>query len=195
MNRSLIVAVVAVGVVALAYLLFGGAPQRAVAPEQAPAPLALGTNAPTGAPLRSAPPHPASAPAGEPDTVTPVTADAGAPEPQGPFTIDFGQHILSFKVDPESRVIRTGLRVVVSNAAAQREVRLRRQELLRMVYFLGANRNPEGAIGEAGRDRFANDLLERFRNVIRSGAVESVELEGWAVGPRPDTSGRVPGPR
>ena len=191
MNRSLIVAVVAVSVVALAYLLFGGAPQRAVAPEQAPAPLALGTNAPTGAPVRPVAPRPASVP----DTVAPVTADAGAQEPQGPFTIDFGQHTLSFKVDPESRVIRTGLRLVVSNAAAQREVRLRRQELLRMVYFLGANRNPEGAIGEAGRDRFADDLLERFRNVIRSGTVESVELEGWSVGPRPDPSGRIPGPR
>lgn len=195
MNRSLLVALAAAGIVALAYLLFGGVPQRVVAPEQAPTALALGTNAPTDVPPRPAPPRPASAPADPTDTVTPVTADAGAPDPQGPFTIDFGQHTLSFKTDPENRVVRTGLRVVVTNAAAQREVRLRRQELLRMVYFLGANRNPEGAVGEAGRDRFANDLLERFRNVIRSGAVEAVELEGWAVGPRPDPSGRVPGPR
>ncbi|MFZ4734712.1 MAG: hypothetical protein ACOYM9_02145 [Bradymonadia bacterium] len=192
MTRNVLVGVVALALVALAYFLFGGAPTRPVGPESLPDAPEAPSNAPTAA---RRPVQPATDAPEEPPTLaaTEGRLDAAVDSPKGPFEVDLGAHTLYLKTDPENRVIRTRIRVVVGTPAAQRETRLRREELLRMVYFLGTHRAAEGAEGEAGRDRFARDVLDRFRNVIRSGPVEAVLLDDWSLGPRPDPSGRKPG--
>jgi flagellar basal body-associated protein FliL len=192
MTRNVLVGVVAVALVALAYFLFGTAPTRPVGPERLPDAPEVPSASPTVA-RRPAPPV-TDAPEDPPTLATSEgRLDASVDPPTGPFEVDLGAHTLYLKTDPENRVIRARFRVVVGTAAAQRETRLRREELLRMVYFLGTHRAAEGAEGEAGRDRFARDLLDRFRNVIRSGPVEAVLLDDWSLGPRPDPSGRKPG--
>lgn len=142
--------------------------------------------APVGA-ARSAPSAPASAPASTADVRPGVPADAGAPEPVGPFVVSLGNHTIYLKdTDPRGgRVAKFELQLVVGKDAAQKEVRLRREELVRMTYFLGSHRVAEGALGDEGRDRFARDLLERFRNVIRGGEVLEVRLAGYEVVPGP----------
>ncbi len=103
----------------------------------------------------------------------------------GPVTVDLGGHTLYLKDPTEGRVARLRLKVVGHNEAVAREVRLRRSELLRMLYFLASHREAEGALGEAGRDRFASDLLDRFRNVVRTGPIDELQFEGYEVVPRP----------
>ena len=119
-----------------------------------------------------------------PPKLVPPVVDAGPPEPQGPQTVELGTHTVYLKDETtEKRVMRFELRVTVSNAAAAKEARLRRDDLVRMAFFLGSHRVADGALGEAGRDRFANDLLERYRNVVRLGTVEAVELARYEVLP------------
>jgi hypothetical protein len=128
-----------------------------------------------------------------PPKLVPPTVDAGPPEPQGPQTVELGTHTVYLKDETtEKRVMRFELRVTVSNAAGATEARLRRDDLVRMAFFLGSHRVAEGALGEAGRDRFANDLLERYRNVIRLGTVDAVELARYEVLPAAKVPPRTP---
>jgi hypothetical protein len=108
-------------------------------------------------------------------------------------TVELGTHTVYLKDETtEKRVMRFELRVTVSNAAGAKEARLRRDDLVRMAFFLGSHRVAEGALGEAGRDRFANDLLERYRNVIRLGTVDAVELARYEVLPAAKVPPRTP---
>ena len=80
------------------------------------------------------------------------------------------------------------LGVVVQSKLTRKEVLLNRRKLTRMLYFLGSNRRLEGARGDAGRDRLISDLSTRFSNVIRSGAIDAVQIEEYEVVEVPKTN-------
>lgn len=176
---------IVVGLAALALLafLFWYTPeQRAAAALKVP-------KAPEPAAAASIAPGPSAAPrsADAPRTAQPGTPaaviDAGPPDPGGPVTVDLGNHTIYLNDPVERRVMRFTLRLTVGNGVAAREARLRREELVRMAFFLGSHRVADGAVGQEGRDRFANDLLDRYRNVIRSGSLDALELADYEVIP------------
>ena len=186
MNRLPWIAVSVVALALLAFLFWYTPERRAAMAVNAPAAQALPTNAPTlpGVPsarVAQTPGGPATAIPGSPAALI----DAGAPDPAGPFDVNLGKQTIYLKDDAQGRVAHFELHLTVTNQAAERETRLRREELLRMTYFLGSHRVADGALGEDGRDRFAHDLLERYRNVVRSGEVMDVKLEGYEVVPGP----------
>lgn len=196
MNRLPWIVVGLVALLLLGFLFWYTPDRRAASAVNVPAPAGEEDPASVSAPAVVAPAT-ARAPASRgdaPPKLVPAVVDAGPPEPQGPQTVELGTHSVYLKDDTttEKRVMRFELRVTVSNAAAAKETRLRRDDLIRMAFFLGSHRVADGALGEAGRDRFANDLLERYRNVIRLGTVEAVELARYEVLPAAKVPPRQP---
>lgn len=181
---------IVVGLAALALLafLFWYTPdQRAASALEVPAAAKPAASA-SIEPAPSAAPRSANAPrTAQPGTPAAVI-DAGPPDPGGPVTVDLGHHTIYLNDPVERRVMRFTLRLTVGNGVAAREARLRREELVRMAFFLGSHRVADGAVGQEGRDRFTNDLLERYRNVIRSGTLDALELADYEVIP----SSRLP---
>lgn len=177
---------IVVGLAALALLafLFWYTPEQraASALKVTPPPAEAVANA-ASSPSPSAAPRSANAPrTAQPGTPAAVI-DAGPPDPGGPVTVDLGNHTIYLNDPVERRVMRFTMRLTVGNGVAAREARLRREELVRMAFFLGSHRVAEGALGQEGRDRFTNDLLDRFRNVIRSGSLDALELADYEVIP------------
>ena len=115
------------------------------------------------------------------------SSERGA-EPSGPFEVSLGQHTVHFRNHP-GFAMKLRLGVVVQSKLTRKEVLLNRRKLTRMLYFLGSNRRLEGARGDAGRDRLISDLSTRFSNVIRSGAVDAVQIEEYEVVEVPKTNG------
>ena len=109
-----------------------------------------------------------------------VEQTQGEPEPQGPFEVSLGQHTVHFRNHP-GFAMKLRLGVVVETKATRKEVLLSRRKLTRMLYFLGSKRRIEGARGDAGRDRLIGDLAIRFANVIRSGQIESVQIDDYEI--------------
>lgn len=186
MNRLPWIVVGAAALALLAFLFWYTPDRRAAQALSTPGPgeaAAVASNTAVAS-AAAAPSAPASARApisggGSPSQVI----DAGAPDPTGPFKVDLGQATIYLNDPVEKRVMRFTLRLTVGNQVAAKECRLRREELVRMAYFLGSHRAAEGALGEEGRDRFARDLLDRYRNVIRTGSMDDVELVGYEVIP------------
>jgi hypothetical protein len=176
---------IVVGLAALALLafLFWYTPERraasALSVPVAAEPAASGSSAPGPSAAPRSANAPRTAQAGTPAAVI----DAGPPDPGGPVTVELGNHTIYLNDPVERRVMRFTLRLTVGNGVAAREARLRREELVRMAFFLGSHRVAEGALGQEGRDRFANDLLDRYRNVIRSGTLDALELADYEVIP------------
>ncbi|MBV70120.1 MAG: hypothetical protein CMH52_02135 [Myxococcales bacterium] len=102
------------------------------------------------------------------------------PESQGPFEVSLGQHTVHFRNHP-GFAMKLRLGVVVENKATRKEVLLSRRKLTRMLYFLGSKRRIAGVRGDAGRDRLIRDLSIRFANVIRSGQIESVQIDDYEI--------------
>ena len=175
-----------VGLAALALLafLFWYTPERraAMAVKSPKAPEAAVSPTPESPPVSAAPrtaPAPRSLASGAPAAVL----DAGPPDVIGPVVVDLGRHTIYLNDPVSRRVMRFTLRITVGNQAAAKESRLRREELVRMAFFLGSHRVADGALGQEGRDRFAADLLDRFRNVIHSGSMDGIELVDYEVIP------------
>lgn len=175
---------VALAALALLVFLFWYTPERRAAlavsapkaPEAAVAPK-VEASPPAAAPRST--PAPRSVAPGAPAAVI----DAGPPDSIGPVVVDLGRQTIYLSDPVEHRVMRFTLRLTVGNQAAAKEARLRRDELIRMAYFLGSHRVGDGAVGQEGRDRFADDLLERYRNVIHTGSMDSLELADYEVIP------------
>lgn len=146
------------------------APEAAVSPKAESPPPAI-VSRPTPAPRSARPGAPAA------------LIDAGPPDAVGPVVVDLGRQTIYLNDPTEHRVMRFTLKLTVGNQAAAKESRLRRNELIRMAYFLGSHRVGDGAVGQEGRDRFANDLIERYRNVIHTGTMDSIELADYEVIP------------
>lgn len=108
---------------------------------------------------------------------------AEAPEKEvekGPFEINLGTHTLHSRAD-RGQAIRTTVLLTVPDAKTRKDVFLQRRRLTRMLYFLGAKRRADGARGSEGKDRFMRDLAVRFKNVIRSGSIDGIELRDYEV--------------
>ncbi len=165
MNRPVIYGAVVL-VVGLGLLLF-------LKPEvpKAPAPPAVPTRDVPAASPPDAPPAPAVP---KPKLVLPVedASDAGpaadaAPEPKGPFTTNLGEHRILLR-ERDGRFIEISAKLVTDDRETWRELRGRRRELVRMMFFLGTHRAADGAQADVGGEQFRADLQARFANVIRS---------------------------
>lgn len=145
-----------------------------------PAPAPTPRRPATAAPSSAAPPP------------TPLAeADAGpAPDAEAPPAdrYSLGDHVVRLRTGDDSPPMElvVGVVVLAKGEATLREIRLRRRQLVRMLFFLGSHRRAEGAAGAAGQARFKADLLARFRNVIRSGSVDGLEFPTYRVQPVPE---------
>ena len=115
--------------------------------------------------------------------------DAGPPEPdvgQGPWMVDLGSHTIYLK--DEGQVMRVHPVLWLTRRVTQKEVARRRRRLVRMLFFLGSHRRAEGSRGSEGQQRFHDDLLARFRNVVKTGPIARLELAQYEItdAPKPD---------
>lgn len=182
MPRALLVVVVLIAAAAAALLLFWRPSGRPAAPLEVPPPVSA--PAPSSiARLEPVAPPSAPTPATEaaPPGVETITADAAVEPPKGPFEVDLGRHTIHLDDPVQRRVLNVRATLVVEQFATSKEVRRRREELVRMMFFLGTHRVPEGAMGPEGRARFRDDLLERYRNVIRSSRVVDLTFSEYEV--------------
>ncbi|MCB9522390.1 MAG: hypothetical protein H6702_03300 [Myxococcales bacterium] len=188
MNR---VALAVVALAAVAALLWFGLSKPVTGRPAGPAPTVAVVEA-DAAPQAPAPPlqRPATAPPSVAAVAPPpAAADAGMePDAAGPPSdrYDLGDHVVRLRTPEGSPPMELVIQVVVrAQGEALREVRLRRRQLIRMLFFLGSHRQADGALGAEGQDRFKADLLARYRNVVRSGEVEDLEFPTWRVQPVP----------
>lgn len=115
-----------------------------------------------------------------------------APEPevevaQGPFEVRLGKHTLQVRgEDPGLRtLVELELVAVTATQETQREMSRRRAELVRMLFFLGSHRAEAAIRLPEAETVFASDLLERFRNAVRSGEILELKISNWRVYQRP----------
>jgi flagellar basal body-associated protein FliL len=184
MSRTLLAIAAVVVVAAVAFFLLWNPEGRPAAPTAGPASVGA---PPTAAPVAVVPrPHaPASA---EPAAPASEAQEAPAPDaapPKGPFEIDLGRHVVHLHDPEKGRVLKVGLKITVDKPTVAREVRLRNEELVRMMFFLGSHRVADGAMGPDGQERFRQDLLDRFRNVIHDGQVEDLVFTQYEVADAP----------
>lgn len=106
----------------------------------------------------------------------PATAPAA---PAGPFEVVMGEYKIALR--DSQRRMRMTLVLTTSNPDTRKEIQGRREQLRRMIFFLSAHRSEETMVGNAGRDRFLADLRERFDNVIRTGALDRMEITLWEL--------------
>lgn len=121
---------------------------------------------------------PRPAPASLASEAAPPTVADEAPA-SGPLEYTLGEYKIALR-DTMKRM-RMTLVLTTSNPTTQQEIRSRREQLRRMIYFLSAHRTEETMVGNAGRDRFLADLRERFQNVIRTGPIEKMEITTWEL--------------
>lgn len=110
--------------------------------------------------------------------VAPASAESAAP-PSGPFDFNMGEYQIALRDSPKR--MRMSLRLTTSSEVTLRELRGRREQIRRMIYFLSAHRPEEGMVGEDGRQRFEADLRERFANIVRTGPLDKVEITTWVL--------------
>jgi hypothetical protein len=109
----------------------------------------------------------------EPD----ATVDA---EPGGPFTVDLGEHEILLK-ERDGRFLRIGLSAVTPHKVTQKEILRRRRHLVRMLFFLGTRRAADAAAQPGAKTRFGSDLVERLRNVVKTGPIDRLEIRTFEV--------------
>ena len=68
---------------------------------------------------------------------------------------------------------------------ARDEVRRRRGQLVRMLFFLCSKRQADGTVGAAGQARLKADLQERFGNAIKGGDIREFNFIRYVVGAPP----------
>ncbi|MEZ4463219.1 MAG: hypothetical protein R3F43_01535 [bacterium] len=82
--------------------------------------------------------------------VGPGARDRGGPETAaGPFEVVLGPYPLALR--DSSRKLRAAIVLTTDNPVTLRELRGRREQLRRMMYFLSAHRTEESVQGEAGK--------------------------------------------
>ena len=162
------------------------APEKTRARVAAPAPRAEAPPPPTASPPSADKPPPAVPPpaAQAPADAAAAEVEADAEAPEGPFTYSLGEHEILLMGEGR-RFLKLGVTLVMDSAMARDEVRRRRRQLVRMLFFLGSKRQADGAEGAAGRERFERDLKARFGNAIKTGAVNEVEFTRYEVFSRP----------
>ena len=99
---------------------------------------------------------------------------------KGPFEISLGTHTLHSRPD-RGQAIRVTVLLTVPDTKSRKLVYLQRRKLTRILYFLGAKRRADGARGPAGKDRFLRDVAIRFKNLIRTGTIDRIELRDYEV--------------
>lgn len=141
---------------------------------------------------REPPPPPApKAPATAAPMPLPQVAESEAPEPEvppaeeekGPFEVRLGKHTVQVRSDDPA--VRTLVDIelvgVTPTVETRNELARRRRELVRMLFFLASHRTSVSiALPEAERV-FADDLLERMRNVVRTGELTELRVVSWKV--------------
>lgn len=141
-------------------------------------------------------PMPVKAP---PSVFEPTPVEEPVEAEQGPFEVRLGKHTIQVRgTDPALRtLVDIELLAVTPTVETRNELTRRRRELVRMLFFLASHRTAESvALPEAERV-FADDLLERMRNVIRTGELTELRITGWkvysrAVGDTPENAPAVP---
>ncbi len=176
MNRFALLAVAIVAVVIAWFVFFAGPVVEPPPPVEAPT-----VQTPPAAPV---PPMPAATPpkptveppppAAEPD------AGADAEAPAGPVTVDLGLHDILL-AERDGRFLQLQIGVVAASPAAATAVRLKRRDLVRMLYFLVTKRSAEGVEAAGGQQRLVDDLLPRFRNVARAAQIDGLEVTRFRV--------------
>ncbi len=142
------------------------------------------TDPPPGLATKPAPKRPDAA-AAKPK---PAPTDAGADAAEtGPFFVDLRKQEI-FLRERDGTVMRVHARLVAQTRPVWKEIVARRKSLMRMMYFLGSHRAAESARSPGADERFKSDLLARYRNVIKSGAID-LEILSFEVAkhvPKPD---------
>jgi hypothetical protein len=186
-NRAVPLLAAVAGAAVLLFLLFYRPDSRP--PPAVAVPVAADEPPPPDVGVARQRPRPA-APAVKDAPESPAPSVAAAPAPdaevdEGPWTFSFGEQTIHLKDESgQNRVARFTLKATTSSKEALQELRLRREKLLRMVYFLGAHRRADGAAGSSGQARFESDVAARWANVVRSGPIEEVEFAEYRVEPR-----------
>lgn len=121
---------------------------------------------------------PRPAPASVATAEAPPSAALVAAE-SGPYEMVMGEYKIALR--DSQRRMRMTLVLTTSNPTTRKELQGRREQLRCMIYFLSAHRSEETMVGNAGRDRFLADLRERFTNVIRTGALDRMEITLWEL--------------
>ncbi len=172
----------------LAIGLYGALSGSDETPAPAPPPA---TKAPAPPKTRKAPPPlpppMKRAPKAAPTPAPPAPIDAAGAEdvpdaeaPQGPHTYSLGEHTILLKGEGR-RLLTVGIELTMDSARGADEVRRRRRQLVRMLFFLCANRQAAGTIGADGEARLKADLESRFGNAIKSGTIRSLEFTRFEV--------------
>jgi flagellar basal body-associated protein FliL len=140
-------------------------------------------------------PDSVAAPVAAPTVAAPATlaapatvAEAETPAPdaavlQGPFEINLGTHGILLKTaeGAQKRMLDVEVVLVTSNVVTRKEIINRRKQLVRMLFFLGTRRAAASAEGDAGSALFRDHLVERYRNVIKTGAITALKFPTWKV--------------
>lgn len=176
--QRILIPVGALAVIAIAVWILMYEPKPGSVVPAAPVTVAS-TAAPTEAP--EAPVTIAPKTAAPPTAPEPVDAGllADAAKPTGPVDINLGAHTISMR-DSKKR-LQVELVMTVDNPVTLREVRSKRRNLVRMLFFLSAHRVEDGMLGGEGKARFLADLRERFGNVIRTGDIKDLRFTRYEV--------------
>jgi flagellar basal body-associated protein FliL len=186
-----LIGLVAVALVALTVWMFtrdpGGREANAVAPVKVlDAPARRAPEVPPPAPR--APATAAPMPVKEPPTLlAPEPVEEPVEAEQGPFEVSLGKHTIQVRSDDPSvrSMVDIELVAVTPTATTRNELGRRRRDVVRMLFFLASHRTSESvALAEADRV-FADDLLERLRNVIRTGEITELKVVSWKIYERP----------
>lgn len=170
MNRFALLAVAVIAIIIAWLVFFAGPTVEPPPPVETPTvPTAPPTPTPDPAPPPT--PDPAPPPAAAPEVDAGVDAEAS----RGPVTVDLGQHDILL-AERDGRFLRLHLALVTPDEAAARVARLKRRALVRMLYFLVTKRTADSAESPGARDRLAATLEPRFRNLLRAGALDRVEV-------------------
>jgi len=163
-------------------------------PDEAPAPAPVAKPTPTStAPKASPPPMapvkraatPKAAPAEQVIVdATPPEMEPDAAPPAGPYAYGLGRHKILLKGEGR-RFLTIEIELVMDSAKAQEEVRRRRRQLVRQLFFLCSKRQADGTAGASGESRLKADLHTRFGNAIKSGDITELNFVHYEVSARP----------
>jgi hypothetical protein len=98
-----------------------------------------------------------------------------APDEDGIYTFSLGTHRVQLKGESGS-LLSAEVVIKTSSAIARDHARRLRSKLVGMYFFLVSRRVDESVEADDGIERLEADLLQRYSNTIRGGAIDSVEL-------------------
>lgn len=97
--------------------------------------------------------------------------EVDAEKPSGPIVVDLGEHQIHLK-ERDRRVVEIHAKITTESAITAREIRGRKRNLVRMMFFLGTHRAADSAAADVGGANFKATLEARFRNVIKTGSFQ-----------------------